>query len=249
MIKHIFHAIKNGIRDMFQIQILWLIVWPFLAAFAIWVVLGFLLWGPISALIEQGIIAIGLQEYVLTVEPAWLADMLQTLLHLMHIAIYVPLIFLTALLITAFFAMPALVKLVEKRHYPDLKRESGGTLVANIKTLLIALAGFVGIFLMIIPFWFIGLAFLVPFFAMAYLNQHMFRFDALAEHASRDEMKQLFTEYQGQWWLLGLLTGFLQFIPFAAIIAPVLTGLIFIHFALDRLQEVRMRPKLAKEIN
>jgi len=67
----------------------------------------------------------------------------------------------------------------------------------------------------------------------------MFRYDALAEHGSSEEMKILFSKYQSSWWGLGLLTGLLQFVPLLNLFAPVFTGLAFIHFGLARLAKLR----------
>ena len=80
---------------------------------------------------------------------------------------------------------------------------------------------------------------IIPFIAAAYLNQRLFRYDALAEHASNEEMKALFSANQSSLWGLGLLTGLAQFVPILNLFAPVLSGLAFIHFGLGRLNNLR----------
>jgi len=41
----------------------------------------------------------------------------------------------------------------------------------------------------------------------------LFRYDALSEHASREEMQRIFAEARGKLFLLGLIAGVLYFIP------------------------------------
>jgi CysZ protein len=52
-------------------------------------------------------------------------------------------------------------------------------------------------------------------------------------------MKVMFRKHRAAWWGLGLLTGLLQFVPLLNLLAPVVTGLAFIHFGLARLSELR----------
>ncbi|MDD1713552.1 MAG: EI24 domain-containing protein, partial [Methanoregulaceae archaeon] len=78
-----------------------------------------------------------------------------------------------------------------------------------------------------------------PFVAAAYLNQRLFRYDAVGEHASAAEMATLFRNERAGWWGLGLLTGLVQFVPLLNLFAPVLAALAFIHFGLARLDAQR----------
>ena len=232
----IFDALLRAFRDLFQFKVLWIVVWPMLAAVALWLVLGVTFWETFSRWIASGLTAIGIQTWLDGVEPRWVAHGIQAV---MHLILFVPLVFVTALVITAFFAMPALISLVADRDYPALERENGGTIVANLLNALLAIGIFVSIWVLTLPLWLVGVGVVIPFIAAAYLNQRMFRFDALAEHASPKEMQALFTKYQSSWWWLGLLTGFFQFVPLLNLFAPVLTALAFIHFGLARLEDMR----------
>jgi len=229
-------ALAKAFRDLFQFKILWIVIWPILAATLLWMVLGVTFWGTFSGWIESGLGYIGIREWLEGVEPRWIANAIQAM---MHFILFVPLVFVTALLLTAFFAMPAMIKMVAERDYPQLKRENGGTISANLLNASLAIGIFIAIWVFSLPLWMIGVGVIVPFVAATYLNQRMFRFDALAEHASSAEMKVMFNEYQSSWWGLGLATGLLQFVPILNLFAPVLTALTFIHFGLSRLAHVR----------
>ena len=229
-------ALSRAFRDLFRFQVLWIVVWPVLAASLLWVILGVAFWSNFSGWIASGLTAIGIQTWLEGVEPRWIAYGIQGVAHLI---LFVPLVFVTALVITALFAMPALVHLVANRDYPQLKRENGGGIAGSLFNALLAIGIFIAIWLVTLPLWLIGVGAVIPFVAVAYLNQRLFRYDALAEHASREEMQTLFSAYRPSLWGLGLLTGLVQFIPFLNLFAPVLAALAFIHFSLARLAELR----------
>jgi CysZ protein len=230
-------AMTLALRDLFQFKVLWIVIWPMLAAALLWLVLGVAFWGTFSGWIANGLSYIGIQEWLEGVEPRWVANAIQAVAHLI---LFVPLVFITALLITAFFAMPALIRLVADRDYPQLKRENGGSIAGNLFNTVLAVGIFIAIWVLTLPLWFIGAGVVVPFIAATYLNQRLFRYDALAEHASSDEMKVMFSMHQSAWWGLGLFTGLLQFVPLLNLFAPVLTALAFIHFGLARLANLRL---------
>ena len=76
---------------------------------------------------------------------------------------------------------------------------------------------------------------------MGYLNQRMFRYDALAEHAGATEMRDLVARNRRELFGLGVLVSLLSYIPFAGLAVPVAAGLAFIHYCLNRLAALRSR--------
>jgi CysZ protein len=234
-----FDALSRAFRDLFQLKVMWIVIWPMLAALLLWIVLGVSFWDTFSGWIASGLNAIGIQAWLEGVEPRWVANAIQAVAHLI---LFVPLVFITALLITAVFAMPALIALVAGHDYPQLKRENGGGLVGSLINTAVAIVVFIAIWVLTLPLWLIGAGVVVPFIAAAYLNQRLFRYDAIAEHASREEMQTMVSRHRSSWWSLGLLTGLLQFVPLLNLFAPVLTALAFIHFGLARLADLRRVP-------
>ena len=230
-------ALARALRDLFSLRVLWVVVWPMGVAVLLWLGLGVAFWGTFSGWIAQGLDALGIQAWLTDLEPVWIAHAIQLIVHLL---LFVPLVLLTALVITALFAMPALVRLVAERDYPDLARERGGSLAGSLGNALLALVLFVGLWLVTLPLWLVGVGVIVPFVAAAYLNQRLFRYDALAEHASAGEMAALFRNERAGWWGLGLLTGLLQFVPFLNLLAPVIAALAFIHYGLATLNRQRV---------
>ncbi len=233
---HIFIALSRALRDLFQPKVLWIMIWPVLAAGSLWLVLSVIFWDTFSGWIIQGFSSLGIQSWLEALEPEWIAHGIQSIT---HVILFVSLVIVTTLFITAIFAMPALINIVANRHYPSLKREYGGSIRGSLVNALLAISIFALMWLITFPLWLIGLGIIVPFVAAAYLNQQLFRYDALSEHASHEEMKVLLATHQLSLWSLGLLTGMVQFVPFLNLFAPVFAALAFIHFELARLMNMR----------
>jgi uncharacterized protein involved in cysteine biosynthesis len=232
----ILDATARALRDLFSLRVLWVVIWPMLVSMLLWLALGVTFWSTFSGWIEQGLDQIGILVWLAEIEPVWIANGIQALLHLM---LFVPLVMLTALVLTALFGMPALIRAVAERDYPQLKRDNGGSLVGSIWNAVIAVVLFIALWVVTLPLWLIGIGVIVPFIAAAYLNQRLFRYDAIAEHATANEMAALFKSERGGWWGLGLLTGLVQFVPVLNLLGPVFAALAFIHYGLARLNQQR----------
>jgi CysZ protein len=233
---HVLDALARAFRDLFSLRVLWIVIWPMLVAVLLWVGLGIAFWDTFSGWISHGLDALGVRVWLSEFEPAWIAHGLQLTLHLL---LFVPAVLMTALLITAVFAMPALIRVVADRDHPDLERRQGGSFIGSVANALAALVVFLGLWVASLPLWLFGIGIIVPFVAAAWLNQRLFRYDALAEHASADELRTLFRDQRGGWWALGLITGLLQFVPLLNLLAPVYAALAFIHYGLGRLAALR----------
>ena len=136
----IFKAITSAFRDLIRFKIAWIIVWPIFAAMFFWFVVGYIFWDNISELTYQALDGIGIGEWLKNIESDWIAGGIQSLL---HVILFVPLVIITALIITTIFVMPALIKLVANRYYPELKREYGGTVSGSIINAVLASGVFI----------------------------------------------------------------------------------------------------------
>jgi hypothetical protein len=155
----------------------------------------------------------------------------------------VPLIQLTALLILSVFGMPSMVEHVASRSYPRLERRKGGSLAGSVWNSSVGLLGLVGLGVVSIPFWiFPPLWPLIPVAILGWVNQRVLRYDALAEHASAEEMRRMFSLRWGGLYVMGLVLALLAYIPILGFFAPVLLGVSFIHYLLGALEEQRAAP-------
>lgn len=232
----IFNAFSLAFRNLFNLKILWILVWPLLVACLFWLIVSNFFWTP-----SAGWIA-GLFPF--TVISDWLGEsslqMITTSIEgILNAVILVMLVIVTTLIITALFGMSPLIDFVAKRYYPLLERKNGGSIIGSLLHVITAIAVFLVLWSIALPFWFIGVGILVSFLATAYLNQRLFSYDALSEHADKEELKVLLRTGKLSLWSLGLLTGLIQFIPLLNFFAPILTALAFIHFELARLEKLR----------
>lgn len=173
-----------------------------------------------------------------------------------------PLIVLLSLLMVAAFMAPALAALVAERRFSQLERKHGGSLAMSLawslgSTLLALVALVVSMPLWLVP----PLILLLPPLIWGWLTYRVMAFDALAEHASGQERREVFRRHR--MWLLGIgvLAGYLGAAPsllwasgalFAAafvVLAPLaiwiytlvfaFSSLWFAHYCLAALEQLR----------
>lgn len=149
----------------------------------------------------------------------WLSDaglggLKNVMAPLIIIAGITPLVILAVLLLVAMLMMPAVVKLVERRRFAQLERKHGGSFLQSalwsLGSTVLALAALV----VSIPLWLIPpLILVLPPLIWGWLTYRVMAFDALAEHASREERRAIVREHR--LWLLamGVGTGYLGAAP------------------------------------
>jgi CysZ protein len=230
-------AIAGAFRSLFSLRMVWLMIWPVLAAVVLWALLAFVFWEPLQNAWLWLFDYFGLAQWLTGIEPAWLGTALKMLLYLM---LFVPLVMLTALVLTAIFGMDAMVNTVSERFFPQLEKRRGGGLIGSTANAFTAVVVFIGLWIISLPLWLLGpVGAFAPLITAGYLNQRLFRYDALAIHADSDELKAVVEKNRGELWVLGVLLGLVQFVPLLNFFAPVFTGLAFIHFCLGKLRDRR----------
>ena len=176
----------------------------------------------------------------------------------------IPVIVITSLLFVAVLMTPAMVSLVGERRFATLERRQGGSLAASVvwslaSTLLACIA-----LVLSFPLWLVPpLVLVLPPLIWGWLTYRVMAYDALAEHASADERRQIFKEHRWSLLSIGVLSGYLgavpsviwasgaMFVAMAPILVPValwiytlvfaFSSLWFAHFALSALQQLRSR--------
>ena len=231
-------SLLYGAANVLHPRMLWLMVWPMLVSLAIWGTVALALW---------------------TRTALWLADVLNRWLqtaaafidfdlggaalvaaHVLLFLLFVPLVYLTALFILGIFGMEKMVNHVAARSFPHLERRRGGGIAGSGWNGIVALAGMAGLFVASLPLWIVPPLWpLIPLAILAWVNQRLLRYDALAEHADADEMRYLFRARRGSLYLLGLLLALTAYIPLVGFAAPVVFGLAYIRYLLGALDELR----------
>lgn len=229
----VFAAFNRSLRDLTRREVLWHALWPPLLALGLWLVVGYALWAH----------GIDMMTRILPQLPwegwEWVARWAAVFLLLAAFAV---LVYVTAILLVAVFALPRLIELVAARDYPDLGRHGENVFWGSLGTTLGAGAIFVFGSLLMLPLLLIpGVLLVLPLAWGAWLNQRTFRFDALAEHASRAEMQRLVRENRSRFYAAGLATAAAAHVPLLNLLAPALTALVFVHLGLAALRRQRQQ--------
>jgi CysZ protein len=241
----VFRALGKAFRSLLHPKMLVLTIWPMLGALVLWLGLAWVYWDAwaqsLAAMISGSHISIWLEQHGLSGIAHY------SVLALLPLLI-APMILITAVLIAALVEMPIIVGFVAARDYAALDRRRGGTVPGSMGNALVAVLVFAVLWIVTLPLWFTGvLAPVVPVVLSAYLNQRLFRYDALSEHASADEYHAIVTASGRRMYMLGALLAMLYWVPFLNLMVPVLSGLAFAHFGLARLSELRTGKSEKKE--
>jgi hypothetical protein len=227
-------AIGYGAANLLHPRMLWLMVWPMLLAAGLWGIAALFLWVRTAVRIAE-IIQMGLDVVSIQAPDAALIAA-----HAVLFLLFVPLVWLTALFILGMFGMGQMVDHVAAVSFPNLERRQGGGLAGSIANGLATLIGMLLLAVVTLPLWLLAPLWpLIPLVIFAWANQRLLRYDALADHADRQEMRAIFRQRRGHLYLLGLLLALVAYIPVVGFIAPVLFGLAFIRYLLGALAEHR----------
>lgn len=237
----IFRALGRAIVSQFHPRMLWLAVWPFLAALVGWAIVGYAFnrtaTDRIARFVSGTFVGTTIDSTV-----SWLGfgGGVELLSWFVYWALIFALMVLTALVIIATVAMPTVVDHVAGRDYPALARKRGGSYVGSLgNAVWVALVFIVG-FVVTIPLWIIApLAFIVPLLWWGWATARMFRYDALVVHASAEERQVLIERHGRSYFLIGVIVSLLNFVPPLFFLVPILGGLAFTHYGLHALEALR----------
>jgi hypothetical protein len=234
-------ALARAFASLAHPKMLFLMIWPIALALIVWTLLA-ILFGAETVAWLQGYLT---NSTVGAWASKWFPfDVIAAVLSwIALIVLFVPLVLATATLIIGVVAMPAMVSHVAASDYATLERRRGGTFAGSLWNAAVALAVFLVFSLLLLPLWFVPLFWpVLPVLLFAYFNQRVFRYDAVGEHASADEMRELFRRHGMSMYLLGIVLSLLAHIPVIGFFIPVIAGLAFIHYCLERLAELRRSP-------
>ena len=196
-------------------RMLWLTFMPFVVAALVWGVVLWFSWQPLvdtaraaldsfalAAALYRAFDAVGMPQLHAVVAP------------FIVVSLTIPLIVLTVLTLIATLSMPVVVTHLSSRQFASLEMKRGSTWLGSVfNSLWTALAGIV-LLLVTLPLWLIP-----PFFALlppliwGWLTYRVMTYDALAQHASRDERRALVRLHRWPLLGIGIATGLLGTVP------------------------------------
>ena len=225
-------ALRRALPIMFTARIAALATLPLLVAAVVWIAIGVLAWDPANALL--------LRAFGADAEPAAWQRVAAGVVVVLTLA---ALAAATALAAIAVLTMPVIVKTVASRHFPQLAARRGGTLGGSLRNVLAALLAFAALWIATLPLLVIPPAYVAASLVLnAWLSQRMFRYDALAEHASASELGAVLRENRMRLMGLGLVLAPLSLIPVVNILVlPIYAGIAYTELCLAELAALRAR--------
>lgn len=222
-------------------RMLLLMIWPVLIALALWILLAALFWAQAAQWVEVTLRQSSMVEWMIQFWP--LALFAAHIGWVVLALAFVPLVLVTAVLIIGMFAMPMMVNHVAERDYRELERRRGGSFAGSAWNSVAALLWLAALVLVTLPLWLLPLFWpLLPLLFYGYLNQRVFRYDAICEHASEQELAQIVRADRGSLFGLGVIIALVGHVPVLGFFSPVYGGLVFIHYGLERLRGLRTAP-------
>jgi Etoposide-induced protein 2.4 (EI24) len=230
--------------------------------------LGYFFWDQAMSLVRANLESSGLVQTMLGwLEGIGLGRLRSVLAPLVVLLLALPLMVIASLLFVAMLMTPAMVSLVGDRRFDKLEKKRGASVwmaaLWSLGSTLVALTALI----LTVPLWFIPpLILVLPPLIWGWLTYRVMAFDALTDHASKDERRRIFKEHRG--WLLGIgvVCGYLGaaptivwasgaiFIAMAPVLVPVaiwvytlvfaFSSLWFAHYCLAALDRMRKEDAL-----
>src|SRR5690606_28529014 len=177
---------------------------------------------------DQWLLAIGLFSIKLYLVP------------LLAVAILLPLSGILGLVIAAIFVMPIVLRHLEKREYMGVVRHGQySTAYGMWNAIWVGILFSLG-WLFTMPLWLIPpLPVVLPIVWWTFAFTRMLRVDAVVEHATAHERKQIWRRHNRQYWLMGFVMALINLFPPMWLVLPVFSSLVFAHYSLEALRQLR----------
>jgi len=234
-------AFRRALASQFHPKMLLLIFLPFLIALlgAILLLWGFwtpltewlntqaLNWGFVNS-VDQWMLAIGLFSIKLYLIP------------FLAVGILLPLSGVLGLVIAAIVVMPMVLRHLEARNYAGLARQGRNATAFGVWNAIWVGVVFTVGWLLTMPLWLIPpMPVLLPIFWWAFAFSRMLRVDSLVEHASPEERRHIWRRHNRKYWAMGGILSLINLFPPAWLVLPVFSALVFAHFSLEALRQLR----------
>jgi len=228
----IFDLIIKSLNSLFNKQILLLSLIPLFLSALFW---GIVFW-IFSGRIDDAL------SYILSFTPFNSATLRGIIIFIAGGFVYYELLVLTSVLIVGIIA-DKVVEIINKEY--NLEIEGFGSISGSIWLSLKYNILFVFLFVLFLPTLFIPVVnIIVHLILWAILIKTPFLYDSIASIATKEEYYQL-QQNKIDLWLISLLSASLFFVPLLGILVYILQLLIFIHYNLAKLKEIRIKKSYA----
>lgn len=209
MMRPVIVAFGRAMLSQLHIRMLLLTVLPFIASLLIW---GLILYFGLQPLMDWG------HGFMLEHDGFRLAGTVlgsigaglttKVLVPLLAMLALLPLMILTALIFIGALAMPAITRHVGDRHFPQLEKRRGGSFGGSLWLSLTSFFVFALLWIISLPLVAIPLAgFLVQPLLWGWLTYRVLAYDAMADHADKEELLLIRRRHHWPLLLIGVATG------------------------------------------
>jgi len=261
--RNVFNSYGRALLSQLHGKMLLLSAMPFLLSLLLW---GLLLYWGLQPLIDS-LQTLFAEHDLFRTSSAVLGTfglgMLKTVIvPLIAMFMLLPLMILTALIFMGVLAMPAIGRHVGGRHFPQLEKKHGGSLLGSVGTSLATFLLFIVVWAALLPLYAFPPAALVgQALLWGWLTYRVMAYDAMAEYASVEERQIIMQSRRTQLLLIGVVSGAagavpgmlwmggvmsVVFFPFLAAFAIwlyvmifIFTGLWFQYYCLEALSVLR----------
>ena len=224
---------------------------------------GYFFWEPAVSGVREALESWHLvAAFIGWLEGLGLSNLRSVLAPLIVVFASTPVIVVLSLLVVAALMTPSMLSLVGERRFALMERKRGGSFLGSLFGALWATLVALIALLVSIPLWFVPpLVLILPPLIWGWLTYRVMTYDVLADHASREERRELVLRHRASLLGMGILTGYLGAAPslvwasgaLVVVFAPVLvplavwiytlvfafSALWFAHYALSALQALR----------
>jgi hypothetical protein len=257
-------AFARALLSQLHFRMLMLTFLPFVASLALW---GVVLWLGLQPMMDW------LQSWFAAHDAfrisgdalSWLGlgAIKSVLVPMIAMWLLLPLMILTALVFVGTLAIPAIVRHVSDRDYPDLERRRGGSMLGSLWVSGMSFVVFIVAWVLTLPLNLIPpLTFVIQPLLWGWLTYRVMAYDALADHASEAERRELMRLHRWPLLVIGAAAGTMGaapsllwlggalsiiFFPLLAafsiwlyVLVFVFSGLWFEHYCLGALRRLRL---------
>lgn len=202
-------AFGRAVLSQLHFRMLMLTVLPFVFSIVIW---GVLLWLGLQPMIDWLYAFFTANDGFSTagemLEWFGLGAIHTVLVPLIAMWVLLPLMILTALVFVGTMAMPIIVRHVGSRQYPDLEKRHGGSFWGSLWVSASSFVIFLVLWLLTLPLaLFPPLTFIIQPALWGWLTYRVMAYDALAEHASAEESREILRMHRWPLLLIGAIAG------------------------------------------
>jgi len=237
-------AIGRALVSQCHPRMLLALLMPFLIVLAAVIVLVSVALGPLTTWLNQLVtdssVLLDANEWLVSMGLFSLLSVKAWLFTLMALLVLVPASGILGLAVAAVFVMPLVVSHLSRHRYADVTKQGEYGFVVSLWNAVWVTAVFLLGWLLTLPFWlFPPLGLLVSLLWWTFAFSRMMRLDSIVEHASAAERKILLARHGTGFWVIGFFCACLNLLPPAWVFLPVFSGLVYTHYGLASLRQLR----------